>query len=233
MTRYHINASGEPGACSAKPGNCPFGGEANHYENAALARKAFELSMGAQAPRTLSISSEAAASAQMRRDSHYDEFKDEAIKVYTITRETEESTLKDLKDLAEDTPLAIMLNDGTVIYDKAGNGWKKGYKPNFLAKAISGYGFVRYNEMHLSNLDQLIPIESVSEILVLKEGHKNGSSDYPKVKETGRRGAIYRGPSDSAIYTPDMNNTNYSVRIAIMEAQGRGEWVQGNWIEKW
>jgi len=43
MTKYHINPkTGNPGACSAAPGACPFGGEANHYESASDARKAFE-----------------------------------------------------------------------------------------------------------------------------------------------------------------------------------------------
>lgn len=40
---YHINPeSGEPGECSAEPGNCPFGGE--HYETEAKARVAYEKS---------------------------------------------------------------------------------------------------------------------------------------------------------------------------------------------
>lgn len=42
---FHINAKGEPGSCSAKPGNCPFGADAPHYETAAEARAAFEASM--------------------------------------------------------------------------------------------------------------------------------------------------------------------------------------------
>lgn len=33
--RYHINpTSGLPGLCSAKPGNCPFGGDENHFTSA-------------------------------------------------------------------------------------------------------------------------------------------------------------------------------------------------------
>lgn len=40
---YHINPeSGEPGECSAEPGNCPFGGE--HFETEAKARVAYEKS---------------------------------------------------------------------------------------------------------------------------------------------------------------------------------------------
>ncbi len=43
MTRYHINSkTGNPGACSAAPGNCPFGDESNHFGSEAEARTEFE-----------------------------------------------------------------------------------------------------------------------------------------------------------------------------------------------
>jgi hypothetical protein len=44
MTRYHINAKGEPGVCHAKR-KCPFGGEDQHYPSQAAARRGFEKSM--------------------------------------------------------------------------------------------------------------------------------------------------------------------------------------------
>lgn len=32
MSKYHVNpTTGMPGRCSAKPGNCPYGGDENHY----------------------------------------------------------------------------------------------------------------------------------------------------------------------------------------------------------
>jgi len=31
MAKFHINSKGEPGACRATSGSCPFGGEENHY----------------------------------------------------------------------------------------------------------------------------------------------------------------------------------------------------------
>jgi len=43
MIRYHMNqATGEPGLCSAKPGNCPFGGDEAHFTSPEAARKDFE-----------------------------------------------------------------------------------------------------------------------------------------------------------------------------------------------
>lgn len=42
MTIYHVNEKGEPGACSAKKDNCPFGGEANHFASKEAARAAYE-----------------------------------------------------------------------------------------------------------------------------------------------------------------------------------------------
>ncbi len=46
MSKFHINPkSGEPGACKANNGGCPFGGDEAHYESTDDARKAFEFSM--------------------------------------------------------------------------------------------------------------------------------------------------------------------------------------------
>lgn len=42
MAKYHSNNKGEPGVCSAQPGNCPFGGEEDHYSSAQEARQAYE-----------------------------------------------------------------------------------------------------------------------------------------------------------------------------------------------
>lgn len=42
MSKYHINAKGEPGRCRAKDGKCPFGSESEHYENKSDARFAYE-----------------------------------------------------------------------------------------------------------------------------------------------------------------------------------------------
>ena len=47
--RYHINARGEPGACSAASGKCPFGDiESEHYDSPEAAQEAFEKSMEAK-----------------------------------------------------------------------------------------------------------------------------------------------------------------------------------------
>lgn len=42
MSKFHINSKGEAGQCSATKGNCPFGGDENHYDSVASAQKAFE-----------------------------------------------------------------------------------------------------------------------------------------------------------------------------------------------
>lgn len=41
MDKYHINAEGNPGKCSAKV-KCPFGGDEAHYFSKEAAQKAFE-----------------------------------------------------------------------------------------------------------------------------------------------------------------------------------------------
>lgn len=42
MTAFHIRENGEPGPCVAKPGNCRFGSEDEHYSSSEDARRAFE-----------------------------------------------------------------------------------------------------------------------------------------------------------------------------------------------
>lgn len=56
---FHVNpTTGEPGLCRASVKACPFGGEADHYETQADARRAFEDSMAStifsKAPRKIS-----------------------------------------------------------------------------------------------------------------------------------------------------------------------------------
>lgn len=43
MAKFHINAAGDPGLCRAEKDGCPFGGDSEHHESAAAARKAHEL----------------------------------------------------------------------------------------------------------------------------------------------------------------------------------------------
>lgn len=45
MSKYHINAKGEPSKCRAWIGKCPFGGDSDHHETPEKARDAFEKSM--------------------------------------------------------------------------------------------------------------------------------------------------------------------------------------------
>lgn len=40
MTKYHIKADGTPGVCRAKTGNCPLGGEGEHFKTAEEATQA-------------------------------------------------------------------------------------------------------------------------------------------------------------------------------------------------
>lgn len=47
MSKFHINSKGQPGKCGATQGNCPFGGEHQHYDTPAKAQAAYELSMAA------------------------------------------------------------------------------------------------------------------------------------------------------------------------------------------
>lgn len=48
MSRYHVKADGSMGVCTARDGNCPFGGEARtkHFTNEAEARKYSEELIG-------------------------------------------------------------------------------------------------------------------------------------------------------------------------------------------
>jgi hypothetical protein len=48
MTKYHLTAKGEPGKCTAKAGNCPYGSDVPHYATKELAREAFEITAEAE-----------------------------------------------------------------------------------------------------------------------------------------------------------------------------------------
>lgn len=58
MSKFHINDMGNPGPCSAAQGNCPFGGEEEHYNTINQAREAFERSKTEQMFSSLKRSSE-------------------------------------------------------------------------------------------------------------------------------------------------------------------------------
>lgn len=45
MKKFHINSNGDAGECHATVGNCPFGGDENHYVSVSDAREAFEMNM--------------------------------------------------------------------------------------------------------------------------------------------------------------------------------------------
>ncbi len=49
MARYHVNGKGEAGLCTAQTGNCPFGGELDHYSTPEDARRAYEKVMSGEA----------------------------------------------------------------------------------------------------------------------------------------------------------------------------------------
>lgn len=42
MSKYHVNSNGEAGKCRAQKGNCPFGGETEHYDSIEKAQAAAE-----------------------------------------------------------------------------------------------------------------------------------------------------------------------------------------------
>lgn len=48
MAKYHVNEAGDAGPCKAEKGQCPFGGEAQHYATPEVARQAYELSLASQ-----------------------------------------------------------------------------------------------------------------------------------------------------------------------------------------
>jgi hypothetical protein len=47
MAKYHLNKNGDTGLCSAAKGNCPFGGDEDHFTSPEAARSAFEASQNA------------------------------------------------------------------------------------------------------------------------------------------------------------------------------------------
>ncbi len=52
MAKYHVSTDGNPRVCTAAEGNCPIGGDENHYTSKEAARAAFEAA--AEAPESSS-----------------------------------------------------------------------------------------------------------------------------------------------------------------------------------
>lgn len=48
MAKFHISKNGKPAPCNAKSGNCPLGGESEHYSTREEANKAIENNMASQ-----------------------------------------------------------------------------------------------------------------------------------------------------------------------------------------
>ena len=67
--KFHINAAGEAGKCKATKGNCPFGGEAEHFTSAEAAREHYEKQMGDS---TSSLSKAKKSISTMPRDQRFD-----------------------------------------------------------------------------------------------------------------------------------------------------------------
>lgn len=42
MAKFHLNSNGDAGICKASQGNCPFGGDEDHFTSPEAARSAFE-----------------------------------------------------------------------------------------------------------------------------------------------------------------------------------------------
>lgn len=79
MAKFHINAAGEAGSCSATKGNCPFGGEADHFTSPEAAREAFESKM--------SGSSLTSLEKQARKDDKFElDYRDETGSGYAIEK---------------------------------------------------------------------------------------------------------------------------------------------------
>lgn len=151
MAKYHINGEGNPGLCSAAVGNCPFGGEANHYSSQANARKAFELSMASKeltkTTRKRLSSKDAIAAAEQRRSLR--EFA-------TISRggweapiqkpsPREKATHDILTSLAESTTVGNMFERASKLKKDYG----KWFNSNFEADVLEPEELSRDNYLHL------------------------------------------------------------------------------------
>jgi len=72
MAKFHINREGNPGACRAKPGNCPYGEESDHYTSKEDARRVYEdqqellARIGIGGNRELSAATETALTADLK-----------------------------------------------------------------------------------------------------------------------------------------------------------------------
>lgn len=178
MTKYHINGEGNPGVCSAESGNCPFGGDANHYSTKEKAREAFELSMAAQAllKRTTKRSSSAEAIAGALAERSLREFAVFARGGWNPTNhpaDFERETHAKLLELSESTTVGNMFERASQL-KKNYDSW---YYANETADVIDPEDLSRDTYLHMVAPATTAAVTTVENTLADLDWTTRNSSD--------------------------------------------------------
>lgn len=197
MSKYHVNNDGEPGLCRATIGDCPFGGEAQHYPDKQTAQKAFELSMAS------STFVEKTRSSNIAQALDYNNLYENAKISIDFKKggdySSKEKAFKKFADehVPEDSKVMLRLTDGTIIFDKAGNGYLRDAKITRMTALMSGKpSFAHGGGASLKGLNSSVSVGYISSISVI--------DDFPKYPEKLEKGEILRDDKNGyAIFTPD------------------------------
>lgn len=146
MTKFHVNANGEAGACRAEKGGCPFGGEKEHFTSPEAARESYETKMNVSsltrlhkhAAQNLREAIDAAASKQARKDDKFEhDYRDDSGTGYAIEKNSsgkyrwvwsEPDGSQEEGSMGEwvDTPI-LALRGGADDWDSNGGDYSKKY----------------------------------------------------------------------------------------------------------
>lgn len=223
MQRFHVNPeTGSPGLCRAQSGGCPFGGDESHYPSKEVAQKAFELSMAGE-----TFKKETKAS-KMKKELNVEKLKEDAAIVENWKGLAYPSKLRRLGELSDKVsfkdPVMIEFEDGSMIFDEAGNGYNID-KPSRWDRIVSGKpSFKRFDSVSLRNLRQVVDIHGIESITVLK--------DFPKLDKELSVGESYVDTEKNlAVFSPSLDSKNPSVSTFLKEKKGLGYWDHGIWTD--
>lgn len=186
MSKFHVNAEGNPGKCSAAI-SCPFGGESEHYATQDAAREAYEAKMASEAIPTAS-SKGPASDAEVSKA------------IYELISYGDDSYLyneKAAENWAKKTGMKQEAFEAAIVQLKKEDADEQAAKEERrVAKA---------NEI-ISNTDPDVSKVKKGSTVVLKNGntlvkvkvtsHRNG-----KISGNGDDGNYYSGEPDSEILT--------------------------------
>lgn len=192
MAKYHINSKGVAAKCSAQRGNCPFGGESQHYDNLDTAKKEAEKQLAISHAILESLSSAAPEKDEITNtniptEEDREQFVDN---VFNVFKEIDNKKLSKHDD--EFAVLADSLYDNLDLIKDGDEDWEK--TETLIQQLSESAGLDR---SYTDNVEKFA--DSVVEVLY----GANPFNNMHNYKEVGEAQKIFDNLRDSELYDKD------------------------------